>query len=126
MECTCIDEGSLPERDGDKLYNTCPVFNRSGHLVAKHRKIHLFDVDVPGKITFQESETLSPGNSLTTVDTGNNNKRCVLYISYIHAHTDWCKVGIGICYDVSFPELAQLYAKKGKSHFVIVYSIYII
>ena len=126
MECTCIDEGSLPERDGDKLYNTCPVFNRSGHLVAKHRKIHLFDVDVPGKITFQESETLSPGNSLTTVDTGNNNKHRVLYISYTHTHTDWCKVGIGICYDVSFSELAQLYAKKGKSHFVIVYSIYII
>ena len=62
--------GSLPERDGDKLYNTCPVFNPSGDLVAKYRKMHLFDVDIPGKIRFQESETLSPGNSLTIVDTG--------------------------------------------------------
>ena len=116
MEYTCIDEGSLPERDGDKLYNTCPVFNRSGYLVAKHRKIHLFDIDIPGKITFQESKTLSPGNSLTTIDTGNtdNNNHHVLYI--LHIHTDWCKVGIGICYDVSFPELAQLYAKRGISH----------
>ena len=85
--------------------------------MAKHRKMHLYDIDIPGKITFQESETLSPGNSLTTVDTGNNIKHHVLYISYTHAHTDWCKVGIGICYDVTFPELAQLYAKKGKSHF---------
>lgn len=67
-----MNQGSLPERDGDKLYNTCPVFDPSGSLVAKHRKIHLFDVDVPGKITFQESETLSPGNSLTTIDTGIN------------------------------------------------------
>lgn len=73
MECTCphIDEGSLPERDGDKLYNTCPVFNPLGNLVAKYRKMHLFDIDVPGKIKFQESETLSPGNNLATIDTGN-------------------------------------------------------
>ena len=70
IEYSFINKGSLPERDGDKLYNTCPVFNQSGNLVAKHRKIHLFDIDVPGKITFKESETLSPGNSLTTVDTG--------------------------------------------------------
>ena len=38
--------------------------------MAKHRKMHLFDIHVPGKIRFQESETLSAGNSLTTVDTG--------------------------------------------------------
>ena len=68
-----MHQGSLPERDRDKLYNTCPVFNSSGSLVSKHRKIHLFDVDVPGKITFRESEALSPGNSLTTIDTGINN-----------------------------------------------------
>lgn len=62
-------------------------------MIAKHRKIHLFDIDVPGKIRFQESETLSPGNSFTTFD------------------TPYCKVGVGICYDIRFPELAQVYAK---------------
>lgn len=41
-----------------------------GNLIAKHRKVHLFDIDVPGKITFQESKTLSPGNSLTQFETG--------------------------------------------------------
>ena len=85
MEYLCIDEGSLPERDGDKLYNTCPVFNPSGNLVAKHRKIHLFDIDVPGKIRFQESETLSAGNSLTTVNTGENifkNVPCLFICGY--------------------------------------------
>ena len=61
--------GSIPERDGDKLYNTCPIFSPTGEMVAKHRKIHLFDIDIPGKIRFVESETLSPGNSLTTFTT---------------------------------------------------------
>ena len=32
--------------------------------------MHLFDIDVPGKIRFQESEVLSPGNELMTFDTG--------------------------------------------------------
>ncbi|CAB1314440.1 unnamed protein product, partial [Coregonus sp. 'balchen'] len=41
------------EDDGGKLYNTCPVFGPDGSLVLKHRKIHLFDIDVPGKIRFQ-------------------------------------------------------------------------
>ena len=33
---------------------------------------------------------------------------------YVLVYVDWCKVGIGICYDVRFPELAQLYANKGS------------
>ena len=61
--------GSIPERDGDKLYNTCPVFDPNGNLIAKHRKVHLFDIDIPGKITFKESTNLSAGNNLTVVDT---------------------------------------------------------
>ena len=32
--------GSIPEAENGKLYNTCPVFDPSGNLVAKHRKIH--------------------------------------------------------------------------------------
>ncbi|CAG0895937.1 unnamed protein product [Darwinula stevensoni] len=87
--------GSIPERDGGKLFNTCTVFDDKGQLVAKHRKVHLFDIDVPGKITFKESDTLSPGSSLTTFDMPN------------------CKVGLGICYDVRFAEMAQLYAHQG-------------
>lgn len=85
--------GSFPEEENGKLFNTCCVFNPKGEMIAKHRKIHLFDIDVPGKIRFQESETLSPGNSFTTFD------------------TPYCKVGVGICYDIRFPELAQVYAK---------------
>ncbi|XP_036426602.1 omega-amidase NIT2 [Colossoma macropomum] len=87
--------GSIPEEDGGKLFNTCSVFGPDGKLLVKHRKIHLFDIDVPGKIRFQESETLSPGSSLSMFE------------------TPYCKVGVGICYDIRFSELAQIYAKKG-------------
>ncbi|XP_055423897.1 omega-amidase NIT2 isoform X3 [Bubalus kerabau] len=58
-------------------------------------ELHLFDIDVPGKITFQESETLSPGDSFSAFD------------------TPYCKVGLGICYDIRFTELAQIYAQRG-------------
>ncbi|KAG9335122.1 hypothetical protein JZ751_005685 [Albula glossodonta] len=83
------------EEDGGKLYNTCTVFGPDGTLLLKHRKIHLFDIDVPGKIRFQESETLSPGSSFSMFD------------------TPFCKVGVGICYDMRFAELAQIYTKRG-------------
>ncbi|XP_014441421.1 omega-amidase NIT2 [Tupaia chinensis] len=87
--------GSIPEEDSGKLYNTSAVFGPDGSLLVKHRKIHLFDIDVPGKITFQESKTLSPGDSFSTFD------------------TPYCKVGLGICYDIRFAELAQIYAQRG-------------
>ncbi|XP_061743943.1 omega-amidase NIT2 [Nerophis ophidion] len=87
--------GSIPEEDAGKLYNSCVVFGPDGHILLKHRKIHLFDIDIPGKICFQESETLCPGNTLSTFN------------------TPFCKVGVGICYDMRFAELAQLYSRKG-------------
>lgn len=85
--------GSIPEECGGKLYNSCTIWNPAGELIAKHRKIHLFDIDVPG-IKFKESETLSPGDSLTTFT------------------ADGVKIGIGICYDVRFEELARIYRQE--------------
>ncbi|XP_068921462.1 omega-amidase NIT2 isoform X2 [Petaurus breviceps papuanus] len=61
--------GSIPEEDGGKFYNTCTVFGPDGTLLTKHRKLHLFDIDVPGRIRFQESETLSAGDSLSMFET---------------------------------------------------------
>ncbi|XP_015572979.2 omega-amidase, chloroplastic [Ricinus communis] len=87
--------GSIPERSGDRLYNTCCVFDTQGNLIAKHRKIHLFDIDIPGKITFIESKTLTAGETPTIVD------------------TEVGRIGIGICYDIRFQELAVLYAARG-------------
>jgi len=87
--------GSIPEREGDKLFNTCFVFNPLGQLAAKHRKAHLFDIDIPGGITFKESETLTAGNKITTFD------------------TEYGKIGLGICYDIRFPEYAQICTQAG-------------
>ncbi|GFP91374.1 omega-amidase chloroplastic [Phtheirospermum japonicum] len=87
--------GSIPERNGDKLYNTCCVFGPDGNMKAKHRKIHLFDIDIPGKITFKESNTLTAGEVPTIVD------------------TEVGRIGIGICYDIRFQELAMIYAARG-------------
>lgn len=87
--------GSIPERAGERLYNTSTVWCPEGQLLATHRKIHLFDIDVPGKITFTESSVLSPGNQPTTFT------------------TPWCEVGVGICYDIRFAELGQVYRDRG-------------
>lgn len=56
--------GSIPEKteEGGKTYNTCVVVAPDGVLLAKHRKVHLFDIDVPGRITFKESDTLTGGD----------------------------------------------------------------
>lgn len=87
--------GTIPERCNDKLYNTCIAYGPTGEILAQHRKIHLFDIDIPGKITFKESAALSAGNSLTMFNIG-----------------PW-KVGLGICYDIRFPLMANIYAEKG-------------
>ena len=62
--------GSIPELDGGKLYNTCLCISPEGEVVGKHRKVHLFDIDVPGGIRFKESDTLSPGDVLTSFVAG--------------------------------------------------------
>ena len=96
--------GSIPEKeDGtDKLYNTNLTFDPHGKLIGSHRKTHLFDIDIPGKISFHESEVLSPGNKVTIVDL-----------------PEYGKVGLAICYDVRFPELATIAARKGA--FLLLY-----
>jgi len=86
--------GSIPECSEGKYYNTSTVWCPQGSLLATHRKIHLFDIDIPGKMTFKESDALSPGNKFTTFT------------------TPWCEVGLGICYDIRFAQLAQVYAEK--------------
>ncbi|KAJ2504946.1 Omega-amidase nit3 [Coemansia sp. RSA 2049] len=89
--------GSIPEREAatESLYNTCTVWNPEGLLIATHRKAHLFDIDFPGKIVFKESEVLKPGNKVTEFA------------------TPWGKFGVGICYDIRFPELAMIAARRG-------------
>ena len=94
-----IIAGSIPEKEAtstsERIYNTSFMFNPDGKIIAKHRKMHLFDIDVKGKIYFKESDTLTAGNQITI------------------AETSFGKIGIGICYDIRFPELARLMALEG-------------
>ncbi len=90
-----IIAGSIPEIEEGKIYNTSMIINNEGILIAKHRKIHLFDINVKDGITFKESDTLTPGNKITLFD------------------TPWGKLGVMICYDIRFPELSRIMAIKG-------------
>lgn len=89
--------GSYPEIENNKYYNTCTVWNPEGKLIAKYRKMHLFDIDIPGGITFKESDILHGGNEPVVFDIDEAN----------------VKVGLGICYDMRFEELAKVYRLKG-------------
>jgi len=63
--------GSITERDAEtgRVYNTSLLFALDGRLLARYRKIHLFDVDVPGRVTVQESQWISPGEEVSTIET---------------------------------------------------------
>lgn len=55
--------GSVPERDGDAIYNTCYVFDPQGAQRAKHRKVHLFDIDVTGGQRFSSLTRSRPDSN---------------------------------------------------------------
>lgn len=101
---TYLVGGSIPEywEETKKYYNTSLTFDPNGNLIGTHRKVHLFDIDIPGKISFHESEVLSPGNKVTLIDL-----------------PEYGKIAVAICYDIRFPELAMIGARKDA--FLLLY-----
>ena len=93
--------GTIPELESDKVYNTSYVFNKNGEQIAKHRKMHLFDIDVKGGQYFKESDTFTPGRDITVFE------------------TEFCKIGLAVCYDVRFPELSRLMVNEGAEVIII-------
>ncbi len=89
--------GSILERSDlpNKFYNTSVLFAPDGEILAMYRKIHLFDVDLTGNVTSNESATILPGDRIVTAE--------------VAGHT----VGLTICYDLRFPELYRLLALAG-------------
>lgn len=88
--------GSVPEKDNNNnIYNTSYIFDRRGNQIGKHRKIHLFDIEIEGGQHFKESDTLSSGSDVTVFK------------------TEFGKIGVNICYDFRFPELSRSMVDKG-------------
>ena len=88
--------GSMPEKDAEgNVYNTSYIFDREGKQIGKHRKVHLFDLDVKGGQTFKESDTLTAGDSDMVFD------------------TEFGKIGVMLCFDIRFPELSRMMVNDG-------------
>lgn len=87
--------GSIPLSEDGRIYNASFVFDRSGQVIAVHRKVHLFDIAIDGGQVFRESDTFTAGDGVTLFD------------------TEFGKMGLCICFDFRFPELARLMALEG-------------
>lgn len=97
-----LSAGSIPEIDEkNRLFNTAYVFDQQGICIAKHRKMHLFDIDVQNGQQFKESDTLMAGDKITVFD------------------TLWGKIGLCICYDFRFPEMVRIMVMQGAKIIIV-------
>jgi len=89
--------GSLRESSPDpsRAYNTSCVIAPDGSLIARYRKVHLFDVDIAGRVNVRESDLLLAGDHTVSVA------------------TTLATLGLSICYDLRFPELYRRLALGG-------------
>ena len=91
--------GSFPETADEtgRPYNTTILFGPTGERVAAYRKMHLFDIDVPGMEHLKESKATTPGTEIVVADAG------------------FAKLGLSICYDLRFGELYRALVARGAS-----------
>jgi predicted amidohydrolase len=93
-----ITEAIAGER---RCYNTALLFTPGGELAALYRKIHLFDVEIPGQVTARESEVRKPGEETVAVRTAIG------------------VIGLSVCYDLRFPELYRQLVRAGTEIFCV-------
>lgn len=92
--------GSIAESEDDNIYNTAYLISPDGEIIAKHRKMHLFDIDCDS-MKFTESDTLSAGDNITTVK------------------TPLGRISLAICYDVRFNQMWTL-MNENKTDIVLL------
>jgi len=85
----------------ERTYNTAVAISPDGELAARYRKIHLFDVDIPGKAQLRESDATAGGDELVVLD------------------TPLAQIGLSICYDLRFPELYRALVSQGAEVLVV-------
>lgn len=87
--------GSIPEIMMGKVYNTLYVIDPRGNIIGKYRKSHLFDINLEKGIKFLESDNITRGDEIKVIE------------------TEYCKIGLCICYDIRFPELVRNMTLQG-------------
>jgi len=99
-----VHAGSFHEAgpDDERTYNTSLVFSPAGELAAIYRKIHLYDVEIPGRVSYHESRSVAPGAETVVADIGG------------------VRTGLSICYDLRFPELYRRLAVEGGAKVIVV------
>src|ERR1019366_1122828 len=80
-----------------RFFNTSVVIGTHGDVAAVYRKVHLFDAQPPGGVTYLESEFISPGTQMQLVDIGA------------------MRLGLSICFDVRFAELYRALTLAGAN-----------
>lgn len=86
--------GSILERSeepGALPWNTSVAIGEDGSILGAYRKVHLFDVSIPGKVETRESARRTPGDAPLCVD------------------SEVARLGLSVCYDLRFPELYRAY-----------------
>jgi predicted amidohydrolase len=97
----------IGEAGHKRVHNTCWIFGRSGELLARYRKTHLFNLhDETGKAVYCESDGFLPGDDVVTVD------------------IDGWRVGMSVCYDLRFPAFYGALAAKGALDVILVPSAF--
>jgi predicted amidohydrolase len=87
--------------ENGRTYNTSLLFGRDGSLAARYRKIHLYDVEIPGRVSYRESAAVAPGEQ-----------------AMIHG-VEGAQLGLTICYDLRFPDLYRALAVAGATVLVV-------
>jgi predicted amidohydrolase len=94
--------GSLALKvSSDKAVNRSFLIDRTGEIVARYDKIHMFDVDLSDGESYRESRTFRPGEIAVVAD------------------LPWGRVGLSVCYDLRFPALYRALAEAGSSFLAI-------
>lgn len=88
--------GSIPYYEDCNIYNSCFIFDREGNIINRYDKIHLFEITYPNGKHFSEADVLIKGNEIVTFE------------------TEFGTMGVMICFDIRFPELATKLMEKGS------------
>jgi len=97
-----IHIGSLAiKASPDKAANRSFLIGRTGEVIARYDKIHMFDVDLANGESYRESRTYRPGDLAVVAD------------------LPWGRLGVTVCYDLRFPALYRALAEAGVLFFSI-------